>query len=134
RAAAGGDPMRSREMEPLCARLAEAGCHITIETAGTVFHPVACHLASLSPKLANSTPHHRDGGRFALKHDAMRLQPDVLRAFLGHCPYQLKFVVDQPGDIDEILRLLDRLPPVEPTLVLLMPQGVTRAELAARCP
>jgi 7-carboxy-7-deazaguanine synthase len=130
----GGEPMLSPEIEPLCARLAQAGYHITLETAGTVFAPVACHLASLSPKLANSTPHHREGGRFALKHEAMRLRPDVLRAFMEHCPYQLKFVVDQPGDIDEILRLLGQLPPVDPNLVLLMPQGVTREDLAARGP
>jgi 7-carboxy-7-deazaguanine synthase len=128
----GGEPMIAGEIETLCDRLHQAGYHITIETAATVFKPVRCDLASLSPKLANSTPHQREGGRFALRHDQLRIQPDVLRAFMEHCPYQLKFVVDQPADVEEILALLGLLPPVDPALVLLMPQGITREELAQR--
>jgi 7-carboxy-7-deazaguanine synthase len=128
----GGEPLLSPDVEPLCDQLRQAGYHITVETAGTVFKPIVCDLASLSPKLANSTPHQRDRGRFALDHDARRFRPDVLREFMRHCPYQLKFVVDQPGDIHEILALLDQLPPVDPSLVLLMPQGITREELALR--
>jgi 7-carboxy-7-deazaguanine synthase len=130
----GGEPLLSPDVEPLCDRLHEAGYHVTVETAGTIFKPLACDLASLSPKLANSTPHQRDGGRFALHHDQIRLQPDVLRAFMNHGPYQLKFVVDQPDDLREILALLDQLPPVDPGRVLLMPQGVNRDDLAARGP
>src|SRR4051794_16777428 len=38
----GGEPLLAPEIEPLCARLREAGRHITLETAGTVFKPVAC--------------------------------------------------------------------------------------------
>ena len=60
------------------------------------------------------------------------MRPDVIRAFLSHAPCQLKFVVDRPEDIGEIMGLLDRLPPVDPHTVLLMPQGLTREELAAR--
>ena len=52
----GGEPMIAPEVLPLTARLRGAGFHITIETAGTVFRPVACDLMSISPKLANSTP------------------------------------------------------------------------------
>ena len=52
----GGEPMIAPEVVALTERLREAGLHITIETAGTVFKPVACHLMSISPKLANSTP------------------------------------------------------------------------------
>jgi 7-carboxy-7-deazaguanine synthase len=130
----GGEPVLAPEIEPLCDRLRQAGYHITLETAGTVFKPVACDLASLSPKLSNSTPHQREGGRFALQHDRLRLQPGVLRAFMEHCPYQLKFVVDQPGDIQEVLALLEQLPAVDPGRVLLMPQGVTHEELSQRGP
>ncbi len=128
----GGEPVLAPDVEALCDRLRGAGYHITVETAGTVFKPVSCDLASLSPKLANSTPHERESGRFALHHEQLRLQPAVLRAFMEHCPYQLKFVMDQPGDIEEVLELLDRLPPVEPDRVLLMPQGTSREELAER--
>jgi 7-carboxy-7-deazaguanine synthase len=130
----GGEPLLAPEIDALCARLSEAGYHITVETAATVFKPIACDLASLSPKLANSTPHDREGGRFALRHDELRIQPDVLTAFMKHCPYQLKFVVDQPEDVEEILGLLDKLPPVDPGRVLLMPQGIGREELSQRGP
>ena len=52
----GGEPMIAPEIVPLTEELARAGLHITIETAGTVYAPVVCHLMSISPKLANSTP------------------------------------------------------------------------------
>ena len=39
--------------------------HVTVETAGTVYKPVVCDLMSISPKLANSTPRKRDGGKYA---------------------------------------------------------------------
>ncbi len=103
-----------------------------METAGTLFKPLACNLASISPKLSNSTPHEREGGRFALRHERLRLQIPVLRAFLKYGDYQLKFVIDRPGDMREVLEILDRLPGVDRTRVLLMPQGITRAELEER--
>jgi 7-carboxy-7-deazaguanine synthase len=128
----GGEPLIAGGIEDLCAGLKERDYHVTVETAGTVFKPVACDLASLSPKLSNSTPHQREGGRFAERHDRLRLQFDVLRAFLERYDYQLKFVIDEPGDVGEVLAILERLPGVDRTKVLLMPQGVTRTELDRR--
>ena len=124
----GGEPMLIPEVVPLCAALRGAGCHITIETAGTVFRPVECHLMSLSPKLANSTP----GGRFALRHEQLRLQPEVIRQLIGLAEVQLKFVIDRPEDIDEVLALLALLPAIPPDRVLLMPQGLNRDDLDRR--
>ncbi len=128
----GGEPLIAPGIEELCAGLRERGYHITLETAATVFKPVACDLASLSPKLANSTPYQREGGRFAEMHERLRLQFDVIQAFMGHCDYQLKFVLDQPGDVGEVLTILEQLPGVDRAKVLLMPQGVTVAELEPR--
>jgi 7-carboxy-7-deazaguanine synthase len=130
----GGEPLLAAGIEDLCACLQERGYHVTVETAGTVFKPLACDLISLSPKLANSTPHEREGGRFALRHERLRLQIPVLRAFMERGDYQLKFVIDRPEDVREVLEILDRLPGVDRTRVLLMPQGVTRAELDERGP
>ena len=45
-----------RRVDPADGRLRAAGWHITIETAGTLYLPVACDLMSISPKLSNSTP------------------------------------------------------------------------------
>src|SRR6266481_2154167 len=70
--------------------------HITIETAGTVYKPVACDLMSISPKLANSTPRQREEGRWAAQHDRLRHQPEVLKKLMSEYEYQLKFVVSAP--------------------------------------
>jgi 7-carboxy-7-deazaguanine synthase len=128
----GGEPLIAGGIEDLCTGLKERGYHVTLETAGTVFKPVPCDLISLSPKLANSIPHHREGGRFAERHDRLRLQFDVLQAFIDRYDYQLKFVLDEPSDVGEVVAILDRLQGVERTKVLLMPQGVTREELDRR--
>ena len=130
----GGEPLIAPDVEELCAALRGAGYHITVETAATVFKPIECDLASLSPKLSNSTPHQREGGRHASRHEALRLQPDVIRAFMERYDYQLKFVIDRPDDLAEVHALLDLLPGVDRGKVLLMPQGVTREELAERGP
>src|SRR5580700_4999185 len=101
----GGEPMIAPEIVPLTERLRSRGLHITVETAGTVFAPVACDLMSISPKLANSTPE----GIFHDRHEQLRLQPDVLRRLTREYDYQLKFVVAQPSDLDEIQHMLDQL-------------------------
>jgi 7-carboxy-7-deazaguanine synthase len=128
----GGEPVVAAGIEDLCAQLRGAGYRVTLETAAITFKPLAIDLASLSPKLASSTPHQRDGGRYALRHDEQRLRPDAIRAFLEHCDCQLKFVIDRPQDVEEILALLKVLPPVDAHSVLLMPQGVTHEELRER--
>jgi 7-carboxy-7-deazaguanine synthase len=128
----GGEPMIAPGIAELCSGLRRAGHHITLETAATRFVPVECDLASLSPKLANSTPHQREHGRFAARHESLRLRPDVIRAFMERHEYQLKFVIDQPGDIAEVHALLQHLPNVDRARVLLMPQGITSEELHRR--
>jgi 7-carboxy-7-deazaguanine synthase len=128
----GGEPLIARGIEGLCSGLRARDYHITVETAATVFRPIACDLASLSPKLSNSTPWERAGGRFAARHEALRVQLPVIRAFLERYDYQLKFVIDQPADVTEVLRFLEQLPAVERTQVLLMPQGITPAEVRQR--
>ena len=45
---------------------------------------------------------------------------------------RLKFVVDRPDDLTEIEQLLASIGGVAASSVLLMPEGVTREELAAR--
>jgi 7-carboxy-7-deazaguanine synthase len=128
----GGEPLIDPDTPEFCRRMRDEGRHVTVETAATVFEPLEVDLASLSPKLSNSTPHHRDGGRFARVHEAHRLRPDVVQAWIDHCDYQLKFVIDRPADMAEVRDLLSRLRDVDPGKVLLMPQGRTHEELAAR--
>lgn len=118
----GGEPMIFADLAPLTRRLDALGKHITIETAGTVDQDVACHLMSISPKLANSTPHGVDGGRWVEMHERARLRPDVLRALMARYDYQLKFVIREEADLAEVLALATELEaPAE--RVLLMPEG-----------
>jgi 7-carboxy-7-deazaguanine synthase len=130
----GGEPLIAPGIEALCGELRRAGYHITVETAAVAFKPIACDLASLSPKLPGSTPWQREGGRFAERHESRRFRPEVIRAFVENYDHQLKFVIDRPGDVAEVLVLLEQLPPVEAGKVLLMPQGTSRAELDERTP
>jgi 7-carboxy-7-deazaguanine synthase len=125
----GGEPLLAPEIEELTQKLKSGGAHITIETAATIYKPVACDLLSLSPKLANSTPWKRAKGKFARTHEARRLNYKVIQKFLDDYDYQLKFVVDQRQDFTEIRRLLGELDKVDPARVLVMAQGKTRSEL-----
>ena len=123
----GGEPMIASDIVPLTERLRELGLHITIETAGTVFQPVACDLMSISPKLANSTPN----GPWAERHDRLRIQPDILARLMERYPYQLKFVVEKPRDVEEVRALATSLD-APPQRVILMPEGVDPERLRER--
>ncbi|MHC4696565.1 MAG: 7-carboxy-7-deazaguanine synthase QueE [Planctomycetota bacterium] len=130
----GGEPMIAAGVEELTHRLRAAGYHVTIETAATVWKDVVCDLASVSPKLGNSTPWDRDEGRWARGHERTRINLETIRRFMAILDYQLKFVVEGPADMAEIDQLLEELGTYEPSNVLLMPQGVTREELNERGP
>ena len=119
------------ESVALTRALRERGLHITVETAGTVWQDVACDLMSISPKLANSTPIERDGGRWAATHDRLRLNLDVLRALTSAYDYQLKFVVSEATDLDEVRSIRSSLG-VPADRVLLMPEGISPGALAER--
>lgn len=122
----GGEPMVAKGIEILAAELRSNGKHITIETAGTIApQGIACDLASLSPKLAHSTPSEEQAGPWATRHEATRWQPDVIRAWINHCDYQLKFVVRHDQDVIELMELLDSSNIQVPAhKILLMPEGI----------
>jgi 7-carboxy-7-deazaguanine synthase len=131
----GGEPMVAKGIHDLATRLKQEGKHITIETAGTIAPDgIACDLASLSPKLANSTPTAELAGTaWVERHEKTRLQPEILRQWIDSYPYQLKFVVsDEPQlvEIKQLLFLLDR--PIPTFKTLLMPEGITVEALQSR--
>ncbi len=88
---------------------------------------------SISPKLANSTPWEREGGRYAAQHERLRHQPEILRHLIATYDYQLKFVVMQPADLDEIRRLLADVG-ASPARTILMPEGTQLDVLRERAP
>ena len=131
----GGEPMIARDIEALAASLHAAGKHITIETAGTVDPAgIVCDLASISPKLSNSTPPAEAvPPAWRVRHEKSRLRLPILRAWIDQYPFQLKFVVETAADLTEIGELLAAIDrPIAPSKILVMPQGVDRLTLRGR--
>jgi 7-carboxy-7-deazaguanine synthase len=142
----GGEPMMFQEMALLIAALKAAGQHITIETAGTLWlenlPAGGIDLASVSPKLENSVPREREGGRFAALHERQRINLDVLRKFAAvgavrEC--QWKFVVSTPADVAEVESLIAQLNAELPATsrvpasdIVLMPEGIDAQTLSQR--
>lgn len=127
----GGEPLLFEETIELTQRLASAGHHITIETAGTVWQDgLHCDLASVSPKLAHSIPDSL-GPSWAQRHDDRRWRPEVVRRLMTF-DWQLKFVVragstaELEQDCEELSNLLRQLDvlPADRQRVLLMPECV----------
>jgi 7-carboxy-7-deazaguanine synthase len=123
----GGEPMIAPGIVELSNELRGRGYHITVETAGTVFAPVACDLMSISPKLANSTPE----GQFRAQHERLRRNPELLRRLISEFDYQLKFVIAEETDLEEMLRLAEEIG-APAGKIILMPEGIDEKTLAAR--
>ncbi len=120
----GGEPMLFPALEDLARALRAHNIHITIETAGTIHRSLPCDLMSISPKLSNSTP--RQDPVWAQRHEERRLNIPVLDQLLADYPeHQLKFVVSDPADLNEIDALLAQLSNWQPSDVLLMPEGTS---------
>jgi 7-carboxy-7-deazaguanine synthase len=134
----GGEPMIHDDCEPLLAALDERGYHTTVETNGTIHRDASIGLASISPKLASSTPtpdrDPKGDGEWADRHEDRRIDMDALTALVDDYDSQLKFVVTGREDLEEITQLVERIrsnteTTIPDTDVLLMPEGVTRADL-----
>ena len=124
----GGEPfLWKEELKSLCRKLS-FDHHVTIETNATIFHPVQANLISLSPKLASSTPWNRDT-KWAKKHEKKRINIPVIQDFLNHYDCQLKFVICDGGELDEIQSIVNELDNIQPDRILLMPEGQTREEI-----
>lgn len=111
----GGEPMLHRRRLPaLIAALRERGVeHVTVETNATIWEPELARqvdLWSLSPKLPGS-------GETA--------DTAVIGQYLrgARDRTQLKFVVVEPGDLDQMWQLLERVGEELPGPVLLQPDG-----------
>lgn len=126
----GGEPMLFAELVPLCDELQRLGLHLTIETAGTLYLSVACDLMSISPKRANSTPIPAQAGTWSERHERTRHAPAVIQRLTSEYAYQLKFVIDTPGDCADVEEYLRNFPALERDRVLLMPQGTDPQRLA----
>jgi 7-carboxy-7-deazaguanine synthase len=139
----GGEPFVQDATERLLDRLGEAGHHVTVETNGTIYREAHVDLASISPKLASSTPGpdqppaggDADVGDWPARHERERVDLDALSRLVEAYDVQLKFVVTDRTDVEEATDLVERLRDVVGSRVrdadvLLMPEGATRERLA----
>jgi 7-carboxy-7-deazaguanine synthase len=125
----GGEPMLFAELIPVCEKLKSMGKHITIETAGTLYLPVACDLMSISPKFSSSAPAPDDHPAWYGRHQRTRHQPDVIRRMISEHDYQFKFVIDSMADVELVRAYLEEFPRIDSEHVYLMPQGVNQETL-----
>ena len=128
----GGEPLIQPfdQLRKLTDGLRGLGKVITVETAGTVWQELPMELASISPKLANSTPNAagspRLGGKMVELHEQRRINLDVLRRFAKAETIkdrQWKFVVAAASDLEEVEYLLGKVEGIVPSDVFLMPEG-----------
>ena len=121
----GGEPlMQQRELAPLAVSLRRQGFYSEVETNGTLVpQPEMVEAISqwnVSPKLDNS------GNR-----PGRREVPEALAAFREMDNAYFKFVIVEPGDVEEACRLVERYE-VPSKRVILMPEGVTRRDIETR--
>ncbi|ARS91506.1 7-carboxy-7-deazaguanine synthase QueE [Natrarchaeobaculum aegyptiacum] len=140
----GGEPLLYDASVDLLSALADRGYHTTVETNGTIYREAPIDLVSISPKLAGSNPtadRVPDGvdpdvaTRWADRHDRERIDLEALVALVESYDFQLKFVVEDEGDISGVLEILTDLRgaasvSIPDEDVLLMPEGATRERLA----
>ena len=131
----GGEPMLAKGIEEFTHLLKESGKQITIETAGTISpNGIQCDLASLSPKLSDSTPKEGDINKEWIdRHESKRLDYDILSEWVNSYNFQLKFVVSKEEEIKEIQNVISRIEgKILPEKVLLMPEGIDPDTLRSR--
>ena len=131
----GGEPMIAKGIEDFARLLKESGKHITIETAGTIApNGIQCDLASLSPKLSDSTPKEGDINKEWIdRHESKRLDYGILSEWVNSYNFQLKFVVSKEEEIKEIQNVISRIEgKILPEKVLLMPEGIDPDTLRSR--
>lgn len=119
----GGEPMiQQRKLPNLFALL--PGVAVEIETNGTIIPLVTVtdriDRYNVSPKLGNSGIPYRQ-----------RISDEAITAYVATGKADLKFVVTDDADIEEVQHLTERLN-IPPHLVWIMPEGRTRADIIAR--
>ena len=131
----GGEPMIAKGIKDFTHLLKESGKHITIETAGTISpNGIQCDLASLSPKLSDSTPKEGEINKEWIdRHESKRLDYGILSEWVNSYNFQLKFVVSKEEEIKEIQNVIRRIEgKILPQKVLLMPEGIDPDTLRSR--
>ena len=131
----GGEPMIAKDIKEFVDLLKQSGKHITIETAGTIApNGIQCDLASISPKLSDSTPEKGEiSEEWIERHDSTRIDYNILNEWIDSYEFQLKFVVSRREEINEVKCIIDKIESdILPEKVLLMPEGTDSKTIHSR--
>ncbi|MEC8658719.1 MAG: 7-carboxy-7-deazaguanine synthase QueE [Verrucomicrobiota bacterium] len=131
----GGEPMIAKDIKEFVDLLKQSGKHITIETAGTIApNGIQCDLASISPKLSDSTPEKGEiSEEWIERHDSTRIDYNILNDWIDSYEFQLKFVVSRKEEINEVKCIIDKIKSdILPEKVLLMPEGTDSETIHSR--
>ena len=131
----GGEPMIAKDVKEFVDLLKQSGKHITIETAGTIApNGIQCDLASISPKLSDSTPEKGEiSEEWIERHDSTRIDYNILNDWIDSYEFQLKFVVSRKEEINEVKCIIDKIESdILPEKVLLMPEGTDSETIHSR--
>ena len=131
----GGEPMTAKDIKEFVDLLKQSGKHITIETAGTIApNGIQCDLASISPKLSDSTPEKSEiSEEWIERHDSTRIDYNILNEWIDSYEFQLKFVVSRREGINEVKCIIDKIESdILPEKVLLMPEGTDSETIHSR--
>ena len=131
----GGEPMIAKDIKEFVDLLKQSGKHITIETAGTIApNGIQCDLASISPKLSDSTPEKGEiSEEWIERHDSTRIDYNILNDWIDSYEFQLKFVVSRKEEINEVKCIISKIESdILPEKVLLMPEGTDSETIHSR--
>lgn len=117
----GGEPMLQPAVVDLIDKLKNEGYFITVETNGTIYRPNKADFISMSIKLDSADA-------FNKKSQKKRINKKSILMF-KHChDYQMKFVVNDEYDLEQILKLQKQLG-IPSCKIYLMPQGISEKQL-----
>ena len=117
----GGEPTLQQDIEDVNKLLSWHNYKVTVETNGTIYKNLPRAFMSISPKLSNSN---------ALEnklHEKNNNYMSVIEKYITTNDYQLKFVVNNQEDINEILKMKNELK-VPSDKIYLMPQGISNKQ------
>ena len=125
----GGEPfLYAKEIDQLCVILKEHNKIITIETNATIYRNIRADLISMSPKLSSSTPTEKQDAKWHVRHEKHRLNNDVIRSFQRSHQIQVKFVIANEKDLEEVY-WIQRQIPIPKHKIVLMPEGLVENDL-----
>ncbi len=123
----GGEPFLQPKLAELVQKLEAQGKLCTLETNGTRYFPTQASFISLSPKFLSST---------AYQDFPEREDDQALFQFIRNHDCQLKFVMHESSDLEEVLKLKDKMLKAElktetefNQMVWLMAQGISAQQL-----